>query len=288
MKRLIQLTLVGLLSLYTAAFSQVSSSKWQSQPIVIDGDGSDWGTLPRFFNAESNVKYEFRNDSQYVYFIVKSADRGTQMQLAMAGFSLKLKVKTSPPEKFSINFHPIKKGEMPQMNNVNGQTIKLVEKSETLAELIPKDTVSLDGFQFSNGKIISKNMDENSFCFAHSNQNRDQITYEIRVPLREIFGSNFNLENISTLSIQLQVVINDLSLKESTKMRDKMRGGLSGGVRVMGRGRVCEMGGGMSRGGGEIGGDEMGERPQIEERMPNESSFSRKSFSIDFKLVTVK
>ena len=97
MKRLIKLTFFAALCLSTSVFGQTSSSKWQAQPIVIDGNGADWGTLPRFFNSEANVKYEFRNDDQNLYIILKAADRATQMQLMAAGFNVRLKVKTSPP-----------------------------------------------------------------------------------------------------------------------------------------------------------------------------------------------
>lgn len=295
MKRLIQITLFGLLSLFTGAFSQVSSSKWQSQPIVIDGDGSDWGTLPRFFNAESNVKYEFRNDSQNLYIILKAADRATQMQLVMAGFNIKLKIKTSPPSKLSIAFPALKKGEMPSLTNMDGRTNKLAEKSETQPEFTPKDTVILDGFQFSHGKIVSENKDEKSICFASNKGNRDQTSYEIRIPLREIFGNDFQLENISTLPIQLQVVINELSQKESKNRRGKMSGGMHGGGRGMGGGMPGgggEMGGGEMGGGGMPGGGEVGEAPGADEQNEtqghNELSMERKSFSIDFKLSTGK
>src|ERR1035437_10211738 len=104
MKRLIQITFFSLLSLFSIVNAQVSTSKWQSQPIIIDGDGSEWGTNPRFFNAESNVKYEFRNDDKNLYLIIKSADRAVQMQLIKAGFNVKLKVKTSAPSKSTIIF----------------------------------------------------------------------------------------------------------------------------------------------------------------------------------------
>src|ERR1035437_4648950 len=104
MKRLFQLTLLTVLSLFSGAMAQVSTSHWQAQPIAIDGDGSEWGTNPRFFNAESNVKYEFRNDDKNLYLIIKSADRAVQMQLIKAGFNVKLKVKTSAPSKSTIIF----------------------------------------------------------------------------------------------------------------------------------------------------------------------------------------
>jgi len=299
MKRLIPFTLFTVLSLFTGVMAQVSTSKWQPQSIVIDGDGSDWGTLPRFFNAESNVKYEFRNDDRNLYIILKAADRSTQMQMLTAGFNVKLKVKTSPPLKVGINFPALKKGEMPPMIiNPDGKPDRLDYKTTTNDLVIPKDTAILDGFQFSKGKITSENPDEKSICFSRSKLNRELATYEIRIPLSEIFGNGYTLESVSSNPIQLQVNINELTQKDLKKMSGfKGKGnGMSGGMHGGGGGRG--MGGGMGGGemGGMGGGGEMGEMPgqegqdQMQGQQQGRGGFSmeRKSFSIDFKLSAVK
>jgi len=287
MKRLIQLLFLGVLGLASGVFAQVSSSKWQSKPIVIDGDGSDWGTLPRFFNADSNIKYEFRNDDRNLYIILKPADRSTQLQLISAGFSVKLKVRTSPPTKVGINFQASKMGMTPppQMNQD-----KLVDKSVTNPEFMPKDTATVEGFLFAKGKIFSENKDEQSISFARSKSARDLGTYEIRIPLREIYGNVFKLETVSDTPVQLQVIINELSQKSMKSMRSRAGGGMHGGGRgrEMGggmQGGGAEMGGGMP-GGGEMGGGDMEERPQMQDGgMSNQSSFTKKTFNTDFKLM---
>jgi len=298
MKRLFQLTLLTVLSLFSGVMAQVSTSKWEAQSIKIDGNGSDWGTLPRFFNAESNVKYEFRNDSKNLYLILKAADRATQIQMLSAGFSVKLKVKTSPPVKVGIAFPALKKGEMPPMiTNQDGSIDNLSYKSTDGAVIIPKDTAILDGFQFSKGKIVSENPDDNSICFARSKTSRELVTYEIRVPLREIYGNDFSMVNLSSTPIQLQVNINDLSQSEMKKMRGRQGKGMSGGMHGGGRGgrgMGGEMGGnGMENRG--IGGSDTGEMPgsEMQEGMQgsqgrNNFSMERKSFSIEFKLSSGK
>ena len=298
MKRLVQFTLFTVLSLFSGVMAQVSTSKWQAQPIVIDGDGSDWGTLPRFFNAESNMKYEFRNDDKNLYIILKAADRTSQLQLLTAGFNVKLKVKTSPPIKVGINFPALKKGEMPPMIiNPDSKTDKLTYKTTTIDNVIPKDTAILDGFQFSKGKITSENTDEKSICFARSKLNRELATYEIRIPLREIYGNGYTMEIVGSTPVQLQVSINELSSKDIKKMSGRRgnKGMPGGGGRGMGRGMGGGMGGEEMNGGG-IGGSEMGEMPgqegqnQMQGGMQSRGDFSieRKSFSIDFKLSASK
>ena len=292
MNKLFKITLFCFVSITTGIFSQTSSSKWQPQPILIDGDGADWGSLPRFFNVESNMKYEFRNDAQNLYVILKASDRSTQMQMMQAGFSIRLKVKTSPPLKVGIAFKASGKA-MLSAANMESRTDKLQVKSSVNAELIPKDTAILDGFLYSNKLITSETKAENTICFARSKPNRDQSTYEIRIPLREIYGNDYVLENISITPIQLQVNINELSQRQISDMRSRMGSGMRGG---QGRGM-----GGM-RGGGEMGGGDMGEMPNgnmgempggdmgAEMQMAMRQGFSveRKTFNIDFKLSTGK
>jgi hypothetical protein len=247
------------------------------------------------------VKYEFRNDAQNLYIIIKAADRISQVQLMAAGFNVKLKVKTSPPIKVGINFPALRKGEMPPMIiNQDGKTDKLDFKTTTNDLVIPKDTAILDGFQFAKGKITSESEDEKSICFARSKSNREMATYEIRIPLREIFGKDYSMESVSSTPIQLQVNINELSEKDRNRRSSgkgrSMQGGMRGGG---GRG----MGGGMNRGmggegmeGGGIGGSEIGEMPgqDTQDQMMGNASgrggstLERKSFSIDFKLSTGK
>lgn len=291
MTRLFLITLFGFLSITTGVTSQTSSSKWQQQPIVIDGDGADWGTLPRFFNAESNMKYEFRNDAQNLYIILKAADRTTQMQILQAGFNLKLKVKTSPPLRFEMTFKATRNDMLPPMNQT-GRIDKLQDKSVTTPEFMPKDTAFLDGFVYSSKIITSEDKAENKISFAKNKSYRELSTYEIRIPLREIFGDGYNIENINYDAIQLQVNINELSQKQISNMRGRMGGGMRGGERGMGG-----MRGGGGMGGGEMnemGGGNMGEMPgnemggEMQNSMRSGFSMERKSFSIDFKLSTGK
>jgi len=296
MKRFVQLALFFALSFN--AFAQISISKWQEQPIVIDGNAADWVSNPRFFNAETNVQYEFRNDSQHLYIILKTTDRATQMQFLRAGFVVHLKIKTKPPTKLSIIF-PAKKmlNMSSMMANQEGEPNRLIEKSAVKPEMQFKDSAFLDGFMFSKGAITSGNKDANSICFARSSGTREQIQYELQIPIRELYGNNYILETICNIPLQLQVTINDLSQSQNSRTQGRngkrMSGGMSGGRPDGGSQRG--MGGGMS-GNGEMEGremegmqGEMGDSPSMQEGRSSESfTASKKSFSIDFQLSTIK
>jgi hypothetical protein len=80
-----------------------------------------------------------------------------------------------------------------------------------------------------------------------------------------MYGNDFSLSNIINIPIQFQVIINELS--ETANKSRGMRGGMRGG-------------------GEEMGGGEVGERPEMptDGEMPESLSFSRKSFTANFKL----
>jgi len=270
--------------------AQTSTAKWQAQPLVIDGDGSDWGSMPRFFNSDSNIKYEFRNDAQNLYIIIKAADRATQMQQLIAGFSVKLKFKNSSALRMGISFPAKKKSEMPPMNMGNRTDI-LVDKSLTKPDVSIKDTAILDGFLYTNGIITSELKEDKSICFARSISNKESGAYEIRIPLREIFGDNFILNNIATTTLQLQVNINEISQKEISRMRTGTHGGRGRGMNGGGMRNGGQMGGGQMRdemgGGGEMGempGGEMGGNDMQQGGMRGQLSMESKSFNKDFVL----
>lgn len=299
MKRFIQYVLLAIIASSTGVSAQVSSSKWQKQVLTIDGDGSDWGALPRFFNDESNVQYEFRNDDKNLYLILKSTDRTTQIQLLRAGFSIRLKVKSQPPAKFSIIFPPKNMIGMTHMrNNQDSRNEILLDKTVTRPYIQPIDTARLDGFQFESGIITSENKNANGICFAKSKENTGQTSYEFQIPLRDFFGNDFVLADICKMQIQLQMEINDISKQASNSMYGRNGGrdgrGMSGGMNGGGMrgGGMNEMDGGGRMEGGEMGegmsgGGEQGERPQMgDNNRGGDFSMSRKSFNINFKLST--
>lgn len=283
MKTKFQLLFLCLLGLSSISFAQSSLSKWQAQPIVIDGDRSDWVSIPRFFDSSSNIQYEFRNDDKNLYLIVRTTDRAAQMQMIRGGFSLKLKVKTKIPTRCSITFPALKMGMAPQQFNIKGDEAQmLLEKTAPKPGVLPKDSVVLDGFKFSNGAISSENKDENKICFARNKETREQLIYELRVPICEIYGKDFVLEDVVTLPIQLQITINELS--QNSGKQDKggkgMRGGMQGGGMRGGMPGGGGMQGGPDGGGGMPGEGEMSERPQFQ----NNAAIARKTINDEFSL----
>ncbi len=289
MKTAIRFVFFAFLCFSTTAFAQLSSSKWQSNPMNIDGNDSDWETMPRFFNSEASVQYEVRNDTKNLYIILKSSNRSTQMQLLRAGFSVKIKTNSPSFLKSEITFFPSQMNNFPFMGAKNENQNHLIEKSAFDSIKILKDSASLNGFLHTSGIITSQDQEKNNICFAKNRENHEQIVYEIQIPLRELFEDDYSLADITQTALQLQVVINELSKNSMKEMIGRTGKGMHEGMRrgEMGGELGDQMGGRMRGGDMQMGGG-MGRTPEMQRNMNNESDFSmsRKNFNIKFTLAT--
>ena len=104
MKKLI-FVILGIVS-SIMVFSQEVRSRWTDTPLKIDGDNSDWIKNPKYWDSDSKVLYEARNDSENLYLIFAMTDKISQMKFMQAGFQIYIKVKSKPKLKASIDFLP--------------------------------------------------------------------------------------------------------------------------------------------------------------------------------------
>lgn len=298
--------------------AQVCENNWQATPLSIDGNPNDWTTKLRLYDSNSKLMYEFRNDDQNLYFVFKSEDKTLMRQIGQAGMRIKLAVKGNPKTKAIIDFKKnsamgmmpgqhdgmgmnkgsqsgfsregMQNGQGRPGNNEQGQL-------QMKPEFMPKDTAYVKGFMFAQNFILSNNQHENTITFAKSRGNSDESAFELVIPIRELFGDNFQLANIKNIPIQFNLTINALSQSSSSS---RMSGGMGG---RMGGGPGGEMGGGPGGGmgggpgggmdgghGGGMGGGpggEMGNQSSMPNNMDEDnSSNSKKEIKALIQLTT--
>ena len=288
--------------LFLGLHAQVSEINWQPTQLLIDGNPNDWTTQLRFFDSNSKIKYEFRNDANNLYFVFKSDEKTLQRQIEQAGMKLKFVVEGKPKVNATIE---LKKKEgfqgMPappegmmqpgQFQNGNrqpdGQAFGKLpntpgdpnnEKLDELAmhpQFAPIDTAFTKGFLYNKGIVISEDKNGGVITFAKSNRRMEESAFELIIPLRELFGDNYQLSDISKRYIQFQLIVNALSESSNRGNFRAMRGnggmgGHGGGMGGPGGG-MGGPGGGMGGPGGGMGGGpeggpggEMGERPDMQ------------------------
>lgn len=288
--------------LFLGLHAQVSEINWQPTQLLIDGNPNDWTTQLRFFDSNSKIKYEFRNDANNLYFVFKSDEKLLQRQIEQAGMKLKFVVEGKPKVNATIELNKkegfrgmpappegmMQPGQFQNGNRIHdaqtlGKQPNMAENpnNEKLEELsmrrqfTPIDTAYTKGFLYNRDIAISEDKSGGVITFAKSNRGMEESAFELVIPLRELFGENYQLSNISNHYIQFQLVINALSQSSDRGSFRGMRGsggmgGPGGGMGGPGGG-MGGPGGGMGGPGGGMGGGseggpggEMGERPDMQ------------------------
>lgn len=210
------------------------STSWQSSKIVIDGNDTDHENF-FFYNEETKLTYNVSNDSTDIYLSFKIADQKTIMKMARAGMTIEFKTYVKPTRKATFSF-PIR-GKQNDENDEMRQAIKKAreggDKKEMMQAMLNSCvTAEAEDFATSNGLIhISEHK---SFDFAIGFNKWDELIYELKVPLKELFGDDYKLEEVVKEKLKLEVVINALQMPDMAGGRSGSMGGGPGSGRGMG------------------------------------------------------
>ena len=286
MNQRIVLLLAFFAILFINVYSQKSELNWQLSPTIIDGNDNDWnpvGKKLRFYDSKNQLYYDLRNDSTNLYFVLKSDNPLLQHQISFAGMKLTLIIKEKPKRTTIFVLEP-KKGMSKRFSQQKRE--QSLDDLASKEEIMPKDTAFLDGFQCTKGNILSGNTNSNEFSFDISKGRKASKTvFELLIPIRDLFGNSFNLNQINQIPIQLQLTIN---APTGNSNFGQMRGGMGAPGRGMRPGGgMGGPGGGMGSGGGMEGpGGEMGERQQSSrpEGMQAGNTMEKKDMKFEFYL----
>lgn len=272
---------------FSTAFSQVMELNRQLKPVIIDGKSDDWSANLRNFDSESKIKYELKNDDENLYFILKSDEKTLLRQMEFAGMSIKFVIKEKPKRTATIVLNKRTMGAFQSKGGRDGMNrhqegeadmSQLVRKKEFL----PKDTAQIKGFKFAKDIVVAGNaVDNKNINFAKGRANGQESIFEMVIPLREFFGDNYQLKDITRIPVQFQLTINAPDENFGGRAMGGEPGGGMGGRRGGGQMDGPEPGRGM---GGE---GEMGDRPQMRERYTAAmNSMSEKTIKLEFQLST--
>lgn len=287
--RIILLTTVLFIALFEPVLAQKNELNRQTTPLKIDGSDEDCNSIGgnlRFYDSGSKINFDVRNDSANLYLIFKSDDKFLQHQISLAGMTLKLSVKEK--KKRTATFTIKEKNKDPERFSRQSEGVSLDDYA-LKEEYMPKDTAWLQGFHFTNGKLLSRNRSSKEFSFdIRKGEKASGTIVEILIPIRELFGNDYSLKEISKIPLQFQLTINSFSSNSNygqMKVGMGREGGLSGNRRMRGSGS-----GGESRlsgrNNGEIpNGAEMNEgQNSRHQKMWGTNSNEKKEFKFDFYL----
>ncbi len=134
------------------------SLNWQTSQIKVDGTPTEWQIPLKHYDKSSNLNYEFRNDSKYLYFAARTAKQSTIQTIMHSGLKLELDTmygNNSYP--FSLTY-PVMQGP-PQMGSLQNedkrQDFNTLQNFGDMSDA-PNDIQNKNSFQLPNNEITLK------------------------------------------------------------------------------------------------------------------------------------
>jgi hypothetical protein len=190
----------------------VSIAKWRSQPMVIDGAAKEWSMPLRFYDSETKLFFAFVNDSTYLYLCFQSNDKRNQVKINLAGMKVLINTKGKEKHKASIDF-PLTDSKLNFAREELNEEVEPDIPNLKNSFLLQNTNMLTKGFATQNGNFP---IHDSTGINAALNWNEKNImTYEIAIPLKELFGANYSAKDLSK-TITLVVQVNAITREDST------------------------------------------------------------------------
>lgn len=205
-----------------------NSACWQKNA-TIDGKIDEWHGNLRSYDKNSRIKYDFANDEKFLYLAFEAIETPTQINLMMNGMDIRLKTKMKPKitATFHLNGKSLERPEFPhEPGEGNSQrqfdpTTRQSDKHQMpsiepikQSYLISKPTIETEGLIARKEPITAGDNGEIAFQIRWNEAN--QMILEMRVPLTQLFGTNYDLSKIIEKEIALFVNLNTPQMPEMT------------------------------------------------------------------------
>ncbi len=192
-----------LIFISTVLFAQENSTaQWSKNEITIDGNAADWNPPLKHYDNQTNLFFDFQNDSNNLYLCFQAKDEITKEKIMQSGMKIILSDKINGKHKCSINFpigykHPSKP--VQQQNEIQQ------ENAPGRAIFANHDSMEVKGFAHENGLIPAN--DVSGLHAAIGRDSSNTFTYELAIPFKEMFGKGYSEKDFSK-DISLNVIIN--------------------------------------------------------------------------------
>lgn len=215
------LFLIIILNNINSSFSQslVSSARWPTEKVKIDGIANEWANPLNFFDVKTRLMFGIANDSTALYLVFQNPDEKVQAKLFRCGMKVTLAVK-KVKRKATITYplphsgdEEAGPGHEPNMvilqNNFRMQNIMMVA----------------EGFALHNGMLPVS--DSSSIKTAINWNENNNMIYEVAIPFTEIYGSNYSAADLAN-EITMQVEISAMEKPHSSSANTQAPMGAAG------------------------------------------------------------
>ena len=206
-KKIMKKPLVFFLFISASAISfaqEAPVSSFAKNKIIINGNADDWNHPLKHYDNTTRLFFDFENDENNLYLSFQARDELNEEKILRAGMKIILSSKINGKHKSVINYPlPAPKN---SENNDQITVDPMATGPDKHATFLAKDSLmEVKGFATQSGTISSK--DTTGIHAAINWDSSKTLTCEIAIPLKEMFGENYDAKELSK-DIFLEVVIN--------------------------------------------------------------------------------
>ncbi|MEZ5000264.1 MAG: hypothetical protein R2744_05055 [Bacteroidales bacterium] len=177
-----------------------------NKEVIIDGIATEWSLPLPYSDKESSISWSAMNDDHYLYICLQTIDQPLQQKMMRAGMYVMVSSGGKKKIKSTVNF-PLKSSSPGQQNRPTdgeGRIDRLQMRQEFIES---SKEMKLKGFRLTNGTV--PNLSESGISAALSWEAQFLMTYELRIPLEELFGESFNRQELET-ALSIRIVVNPI------------------------------------------------------------------------------
>jgi len=247
------------------------TTHWASQPVQVDGDGSDWENYPIKFFRDQEISIGLANDSTNIYVLMRFRDPQWMRTIRMTGLNLYFDNKGGKKKRFTLTYRG---GPDPsQLREIDtlGMSQRGMEMPDEMKGRMEEKMRERQGREFVcaiDGEIFDKAIptDGSEGPSAASGYEAGFFTYEFRVPLQEHVVRFYGINAPPGKKIGIGLVWGDMSELKQNMREDGPRGGRMGGGTPGGMGGGPPGGGMGGPPGGGMGGPPGGGERSLPEK----------------------
>jgi hypothetical protein len=234
---------------------------WQSGTCTIDGKSNEWPEILQYYDTDSKLMYEVRNDDDLLYISVKSNDENTARRMAMTGIEFTLQPNIEEKREMKI-VYPFREGLPP------------IPQQLDKGKLPVSSQFKISGFSPAIADGVYEQANSNQIKAAFSEITTGSAFLEISIPLESVLGKEYSIAD-SARVLKLELTLPLVEMPSSSDFPMPPGGASEGGGMPQG----------PPPGAGGPGGPDGGGPPSMNF---NQLDMGKKSCELKFKLAQIK
>lgn len=172
----------------------------------------DFSGFQKFTDRNSGIEYFLANDNSNLYILYRATNKLMQRKLIRTGMLLEFQVPDRNEKTARISFPPDPIASQPSARS--SQIADLKSRKEAYISRI--SLFSGGGFERTNGQLALR---KPAGLRGQVLQDSLSLSYELIIPLEELFGAGFSMRDISRLEITLLATIEAIPRPQTERPR---------------------------------------------------------------------